>query len=85
MISEVSTTNLSAEDLQAGAAYLVTAFPDKCQVIAKQRSNEIMWAMAKLAQIKHQEENGISAGYWQKFFRDRIGSRQRNRLGVASD
>ena len=31
-----------------------------------------MLAMAKLAQIKLQEENGISAGYWQKFFRDQF-------------
>lgn len=63
---------LSAEDLQAGTAYLATAFPDKCKVIAKQQIEWIMLGMAKLAQIKHQEENGISAIYWQKFFRDQF-------------
>ena len=65
-------TKLSAEDLQAGAAYLATAFPNKCKVVATQNIERIMLAMAKLAQIKHREENGISAEYWQTFFRDQF-------------
>jgi hypothetical protein len=65
-------TNVSAEDLQAGTAYLATAFPGKCKVVAKQNIEAIMLAMAKLAHIKHQEENGISAIYWQKFFTDQF-------------
>ena len=63
---------LSPEDLHAGTVYLATAFPEKCKVVAKQNIEQIMLAMAKLAQIKHQEENGISAVYWQKFFKDQF-------------
>ena len=63
---------LSPEDLEAGNLYLVTAFPVKCRVVAQQNIERIMLAMAKLAQIKHQEENGISAEYWQGFFRDQF-------------
>jgi hypothetical protein len=65
-------TKVSAEDLQAGTAYLATAFPNNCNVVAKQNIEGIMLAMAKLAHIKHQEENGLSAIYWQKFLKDQF-------------
>lgn len=63
---------LSEADLQAGRAFLASAFPKKCRVVANQSIERIMLAMAKLALIKHQEENGITAAYWQSFFRDQF-------------
>jgi hypothetical protein len=63
---------LSSEDIQSGIAYLATSFPKHLRVVARQNIERIMLAMAKLAIIKEREENGISAEYWQAFFRDQF-------------
>ena len=51
----------------------VRAFPKKYRALVSKRLNDIVSAMAKLADIKSREENGIVYGYWQRFFLDQFG------------
>lgn len=69
---QVFDTKLSPKALEAGRSFLASAFPKRCRVVANHSIDRIIVAMAKLALIKHQEDNGTRAEYGQSFFCDQL-------------
>ena len=63
---------LAEADLDVAMPRFVPAFPKKWQFVVKQNLERVMFAMARLADIKYREGNGISVNYWQAFFRDQF-------------